>query len=216
MLKRLFNSLKRKTFWWFFMNTRHDNKKGLFKKGIQVDIIPTTRCNYKCSYCPMFLHGEVKRYDECTLEEWQTFIKRIRHWVSTFYISGGEPGLYKDIVPLTNWLIERGHKVIIMTNLSYPEKFKGIKPHWRLMFLPTFHLEFAKPQKFQEGIDWLKKQGYNVTSQQILQNDGNFTRIKEFFTPEYFEYEDENFQFAPDSPRSLRIYVGCVNLFRKD
>ena len=204
----------RKLFWLAFRR-QLNNKRGLFKKGIAIDIIPTTRCNYKCSYCPMFLHGEVKRYEECSFEEWKTFINRMQHWVSVYYISGGEPGLYKDIVPLTNYLIERGHKVIIMTNLSYPQRFGGIKPHWRLMFMPTYHPEFAKLKTFQTNLDLLKLMGFNITSQQVLQNDGNFKRIKEFFTPEWFELEDDNLQFAPDSPRTLALYTGCINIFRK-
>ena len=146
----LIGKIRRKLFWYVhFFAGALNNKPGIFKKGITIDIIPTTRCNYKCSYCPMFLHGEVKRFDECTWEEWADFItRRVQHWVSTFYVSGGEPGLYKDIVPLINWLISRGHKVILLTNLSYPEKFEGIKPHWRLMFQPTFHEEFADMKKF--------------------------------------------------------------------
>lgn len=164
----------------------------------------------------MFLHGEVKRYEECTFEEWKVFIERLQHWVSVFYISGGEPALYKDIVPLTNWLIERGHKVIIMTNLSHPQKFKGIKPHWRLMFQPTFHPEFAKLPTFKVALRVLESYGFNVTSQQIFQNDGKFNRIKEFFTRNWFENIDDNFQVAPDSPRTLQLYLGCVNVFRKD
>lgn len=209
---------RRKLFWLIHaFSGAVNNKPGIFKKGITIDIIPTTRCNYKCSYCPMFIDGEVKRYEECSFEEWKEFLtNRIQHWVSVYYISGGEPALYKDIVPLTNWLLDRGHKVIIMTNLSYPEKFKGIKNHWRLMFQPTFHPEFAKMDKFQEGLKWLKNQGYSVTSQQVLQNDGGFNRIKEFFTVNWFKNLDNNLQCSPDSPRTLRLYTGCINVFRKD
>ena len=213
----MLSKIKRKIFW--VMHNLFgviNNKPSIFKKGISIDIIPTTRCNYKCSVCHMFLHGEVKRYEECSLEEWKTFINRMQHWVSVFYISGGEPGLYKDIVPLTNWLIERGHKVIIMTNLSYAHKFKGIKPNWRLMFMPTFHSEFAKMETFKFNLWWLKREGFNVTSQQIFQNDGRFNRIKEFFTPNWFENIDDNLQMAPDSPRTLRLYTGCINIFRND
>jgi hypothetical protein len=117
---------------------------------------------------------------------------------------------------MTNYLLSKGHKVIIMTNLSYPEKFAGIKKSWRLMFMPTFHPEFAKMDKFKAGLRWLDNEGYNYTSQQVLQNDGNFNRIKEFFTVNWFKNLDDNLQFAPDSPRTLRIYVGCVNVFKDD
>ena len=204
----------RKLFWLSFLLSHLNNKKGWFKKGIAIDIIPTTRCNYKCSYCPMFLDGEVKRYEECSLEEWIVFFNRMQHWVSTYYISGGEPALYKDIVGMTNYLLSKGHKVIIMTNLSYPDKFRGIKNSWRLMFMPTFHPEFAKMDKFKAGLRWLDNEGYNYTSQQVLQNDGNFNRIKEFFTVNWFKNLDDNLQFSPSSPRDLTIYVGCVNVFK--
>lgn len=204
----------RKLFWIKFLLTHLNNKRGILKKGIAVDIIPTTRCNYKCSYCPMFLDGEVKRYDELPIDEWITFFERMQHWVSVYYISGGEPALYKDIVPMANYLLNKGHQVIIMTNLSYPEKFAGIKKSWRLMFMPTYHPEFAKMDKFQGGLKWLKDNGYNFTSQQILQNDGKFNRIKEFFSVDWFKNGDTNLQMAPDSPRTLRIYVGCVNVFK--
>ena len=165
----------------------------------------------------MFIDGEVKRYEECSFEEWKTFLTdRIQHWVSVYYISGGEPALYKDIIPLTNWLIERGHHVIIMTNLSYVHKFIGIKPHYRLMFQPTFHPEFADLEKFKQGLETLKIHGFNVTSQQVLQNDGSFNRIKEFFTVNWFKNLDNNLQAAPDSPRTLRLYTGCINVFKAD
>ena len=206
----------RKLFWIKFLLTHLNNKKGFLKRGIHIDIIPTTRCQYSCSYCPMFLDGPVKRYEECTIDEWITFFERQQHLVSTYYISGGEPGLYKDIVPMANYLLSKGHQVIIMTNLSYPEKFAGIKNSWRLMFMPTFHPEFAKMDKFKAGLKWLKDNGYNYTSQQILQNDGNFNRIKEFFSVDWFKNGDTNLQFAPDSPKTLQIYVGCVNVFKAD
>ena len=73
------------------------------------------------------------------------------------------------------------------------------------MFQPTFHPEFANLEKFKENVEWLKTQGFNVTSQQIFQNDGKFNRIKEFFTPEWFELTDDNLQAAPDSPRTFKV-----------
>ena len=30
----------------------------------------------------------------------------------------------------------------------------------------------------------------------------------------WFKNGDTNLQFAPDSPRTLQIYVGCVNVFK--
>ncbi len=219
-------TFRRKMFWYMHIfSGAVNNKRGLFKRGITIDIIPTTVCNYHCSYCPMFLHGEVKKFKECTWLEWADFItRRVQHWVSVFYVSGGEPALYKDIVPLINWMIGRGHKVILLTNLSYPEKFEGMKPHWRLMFQPTFHEEFANMEKFQQGLVWLRERGYGITSQvtgdderpEELKKIGALKRIKEFYTADWFQNHDPNMQAGPDAPLTSRLFIGSANLYRKD
>jgi MoaA/NifB/PqqE/SkfB family radical SAM enzyme len=56
----------------------------------------TTRCNSRCLTCNIWK----KRTDEFTLEEWEklfTSLGTAPYWVT---ISGGEPFLYRDIVPV--------------------------------------------------------------------------------------------------------------------
>ena len=123
-----------------YLTIREHSKVGRwFSRGVRATIVTTTRCPLSCDYCPMYIYGMVKRYDESTFEEWKVWLDRFPYWVSHFYVSGGEPSLYKDIVPLVNYLIERGHHVTVFTNLWKIENFDGIKPHWRLLFQPTFH-----------------------------------------------------------------------------
>ena len=216
---KLFN----KKAWYWLTLRQHKQKGNWFSKGVRATIVTTTRCPMKCSYCPMFIYGDVKKYEESTFEEWKTFIERFPYWISHLYVSGGEPSLYKDIVPLVNWLIERGHHIVVFTNLWKAENFLGIRPHWRLLFMPTYHAEeelrlthTSDAERYLSAVNVLKNVGFQVSTQQIFQNDHKLTRIKEFFTQHWFKTIDNNIQFPPDAPKSLKMFVGCVEMYRKE
>ena len=162
----------------------------------------------------MYIYGKPKEYEECTFEEWKVFMERYPYWISQVIVTGGEPSLYKEVAPLTNWLIERGHHVIVFTNLWRTENFQSIKPHWRLLFMPTFHKGQDKIERFKKALTTLE--GYQVDSQQLFENEHNFGRIKEFFTLDYFKNTDPTLQFAPDAPRTLQVYVGAINMYAND
>lgn len=222
-LKRIFDfKHSKKRFW---LTLRDTPKKGhWWTRGTTAALNVTTRCPYTCDYCPMYIYGAVKRYKECTVDEWKLFIERYAHWLSRIYISGGEPSLYSDIVPLVNWLVERGSHVIIFTNLWKVENFLAIKPHWRLLFMPTFHADdeqkFAhgRPvdERFNNAVKTLEDNGFQVSTQQIFENEHGFWRKKEFFTVDYFKHFDDTIQFVPDSPRSLKMYLGSIEMYRND
>ena len=199
---------------WYWLTMRLHKQKGhWWSKGVRATVVTTTRCPLDCDYCPMYIYGAVKKYDECSFDEWKVWFERFPEWISQVYVSGGEPSLYKDIVPLVNWLVERGHHVIVFTNLWKVENYEGIKPHWRLIFQPTFHADNDKIERFKPALEKMEKK-YQVSSQELFENKHGFWRIKEFFTPEWFKNEDNGFQFAPDTPRTLQIWSGCVNMYR--
>jgi hypothetical protein len=156
----------------------------------------------------------VKQYDESTFEEWKGWFERFPVWISQVYVSGGEPSDYPYIVPLVNWLVERGHHVIVFTNLWKTENFGGIKPHWRLIFQPTFHKGQDDLERFERAVARMRKT-HQVTSQQVKVNTYGMDRVKEYFSREWFELEDDGFQFAPDTPRTKKIWSGCMELYRK-
>jgi len=167
----------------------------------------------------MFIHGEPKKYDECSFEEWKVFLDRFPVWISAMYISGGEPGMYKDIVPLVNYLLKRGHHVLIQTNLFKPEAFIGITPHWRLVFMATYHKEcedkLGRGDQFFANVNYLRGQGFAVVSQQIGTFDKRHTRVKEYFTEKWFKDVDNSIMFEPSTPRTLRMWVGCINMYKQ-
>lgn len=198
----------------FFRTLREFKRRGnIFSRGARCNIITTTRCPYHCEYCPMFLYGRQKIYPESSFEEWRVFLDRFPMWISTMYISGGEPSLYKDLVLLVNYLIKRGHHVHVQTNLYRPEAFIGIHPHWRLLFLASHHKEAVD---FYDKAEYLRSKGFNVITQAVGEFDKRNNRVKEFFTEKWFKEVDNAIMFEPSTPRTLRMWIGCVNMFRND
>jgi len=209
--------LKDKLKQFLFFHSLREFKKigGLFSRGARCTLVTTIKCPYRCSYCPSFIHGEPQKYDECGAEEWKTFLDRYPMWISAMYISGGEPSLYYDIVPLINMLIERGHHVILQSNLYKPEAFIGIKPHRRLVFISSYHEEQEKSRgnKFYDAADMLRDAGFLVITQQIGQYNKKHSRVKEYFTEKWFKESDNSIMLEPSSPRTLRMWLGCVNMY---
>ena len=81
--------------------------------------------------------------------------------------------------------------------------------------MPTFHAKNDKYERYKKALEYVEKR-FLVHSQQLFENEHGFWKIKDFFTVEWFKNEDEGFQFAPDSPRTLRLWTGCVNMYRSD
>jgi len=202
---------------WYWWTLRYVAQLPAFfrplRRGTRATVVTTTWCNLHCGYCPMFIYGEPKKYPISTFEEWKGWFERFPVWISQVYVSGGEPSTYPDIVPLVNWLVNRGHHVIVFTNLFKYENFKGIKPHWRLIFQPTFHKGQDDFERYNKAQRWLREEGLLVTTQQIKVNPYGLDRIKEFFTKKWFADDDNGFQFAPDTPKTLQIWSGCIEMY---
>lgn len=92
------------------------------RRRVVVEWIMSSVCNYKCSYCPVYLHdGRVRwpRYADI-----MRFCTRVRdHYAAaplTFLLSGGEITLFRDLKPLAKELKTLGADVAILTNGSRP------------------------------------------------------------------------------------------------
>jgi hypothetical protein len=201
-----------------YWNTLQINKKyenvpvwiKRFLRGASVNIITTTRCNLTCEECPMFLYGQPKNYPESTLEQWQTFFRRFPMWISQVYLSGGETSLYPHIVPLANWLIDRGHHVCLFSNLWKPEAFIGIKKHWCFVLYPTFH-SCDNWERFDRAQKMLSKH-FRVLPREF--HGQHKIKQTELFTDHWFKNTDNTIHFPPDAPKSLKMFIGCSELYR--
>ena len=135
---------RKKNYWW--------------QKGTELAVILTGKCNLHCSYCPMFLtDNKYPKFKDCILDEWKKFFEEYPEWISQIFLTGGETSFVPYIAELTNWLVDRGHHVIIFSNLAKPEAFYPIKKSFRFVLIPTFHQNNDTVERFTEAYYKLKK-----------------------------------------------------------
>lgn len=107
-------------------------------------------CNYACSYCPAGLHDGSIPFPEKSVV--LGFIeKTIEHYAGRklyFEFTGGEVTLWKDLLPVADYLHERGCKIGIISNGS-----RGLDFFAKLIekidhICLSFHPESAKEEHF--------------------------------------------------------------------
>lgn len=198
-------------------------KNHWWTRGTELVVILTGRCSLHCSYCPMFITDDKYPYaskeNECTFEEWKTWFEEFPEWISLIHLSGGEPTLIPYLSELTNWLINRGHRVTIFSNLHKPENLMGIKDHWRFILVPTFHYVegekgYDNKERFEAAYNKVKGR-FRISAQELQENAQlNFTKHKNFYSEEWFKYQNKLYHVAPDAPRTGKIFLGCDKAYQ--
>jgi len=132
--------------------------KQKLKYGISAGLHPTTRCNLSCNYCSsaIFLGKEPVFKNELTAKQWLLILLKYKPRINIITISGGEPSIYKDIVPLVNGLTENKIAVRILTNLMSKRLLEIDKSPYIRIFT-TFHYSYANLDKFTENLKLYKK-----------------------------------------------------------
>lgn len=211
-------------YWWTLRLNRKNysdkvekRKSKSWHKGTDLAVVLTTRCNLHCDYCPMFFYDQkYPKFGESTLEEWKEFFEYYPDWISQIYLTGGETSIVPYIAELTNWLVDRGHHVIIFSNLLKPEAFFDIKPSFRFALYPTFH-HSDKKDRYEEAIAAVKSNNPNlkIYSQEMTkEHTFRFSKHKQLFTDKWFEQFNKLYHVAPDGPRTHKLYLGCVRLYK--
>ena len=124
------------------------------------------KCNFRCPYC-WFYEGWVqggKRNVYLSVEEWMRHWKRIydRYGKCHIAITGGEPFLYPNFIPLVKQLSQI-HSVKVTTNMSGDiETFvKEIDPQKVILDL-NFHPLFSNQETLIKKALLLKKAGFKA------------------------------------------------------
>lgn len=91
--------------------------KEIIKPGKQLVFFVTNRCNLKCKHC--FYPANTKP-KELTLEEIKDFSDKKQF--TQVILTGGEPFLRSDIIDVAKIFINKGCRINIDTNGSYPER----------------------------------------------------------------------------------------------
>ena len=119
-------------------------------------INPTLKCNVECSYCSIHNSKGVRAdIPEIPWEKWTKIIgdkKRVG-------FSGGEPLVYKDIVPLVEWCVKNKKIVKIYTNLKSTRLTKLVLT-WRIRLESVYHSEQIDKDVFLDNLSRYKKLFY--------------------------------------------------------
>jgi radical SAM protein with 4Fe4S-binding SPASM domain len=88
-----------------------------------ISIRITSRCNHRCAICGQQgvrgynrLDNVQKPTDEVSIEMYKALVDEVVHLKPHIYITGGEPFLYKDLIPLVRYIKESGLSVQVVTN----------------------------------------------------------------------------------------------------
>jgi MoaA/NifB/PqqE/SkfB family radical SAM enzyme len=76
---------------------------------VNITLSPTPRCNSRCLTCNIWM----KRENELSMAEWDRIFQSLGHAPFWFTVSGGEPFMFKDLVPLCQSLYEHCRPGII-------------------------------------------------------------------------------------------------------
>ena len=200
-------------------NEHNTKKNHWWQKGTDLAAVLTGRCNLHCDYCPMFFYSDSYPYPskeyECGLEEWKQYFEFFPDWLSQIYLTGGEPTLMPWLPDLVNWLVDRGHHVILFSNLLKPEVLYPIKKNFRFILYPTFHKGQDKPERYAEAMRKLKENtDFRIYSQEMSgEHTFKWSKHKQLFTAEWYEQFNKLYHVPPDGPRTHKLYLGCVRLY---
>jgi len=95
--------------------------------GKIVSVVFLPGCNFRCPFCHN--HILVKQPEQVADVPWkriETFLRAKKGWIDGVVITGGEPTIHKDLMPLLSKLKDMGLPVKLDTNGSAPDQLKRI------------------------------------------------------------------------------------------
>jgi len=191
-------------------------KNHWWNRGCILCVALTTRCNLHCDYCPMFYSSnKYPKFEESTLEEWKKYFEEYPYWLSQIFLTGGEPTKMPYLAELTNWLVDRGHHVLIFSNLYNPENLIGIKKSFKFILLATLQAE-DDAERYKKVLSYLRSNTkFRIISQEMEDEHRLKDSVhKDKFTVDWFNNINKLTHVPPDAPRSKKQYLGCIALYR--
>lgn len=186
------------------------------KSGMIVGIMPTFRCNYKCSYCTTRFNGNQPQANEVSLKDWIYTFDNFPNKIKEVVISGGEPTLVPYCAELINYLTDKHIQVAIFTNLSNDILF-DVRPSVYFRIGATYHQQY-NISVFARRYKAFKKAGYQITADEIgeskLKAYGIKSIPKEEIRPDQIGLLKLNRKMIRIGP-DLKISLNCYDAYYK-
>lgn len=136
-------------------------------------------CNYKCKYCnPGNWSGDMNApHDFDKIVQNMSIIidsyKSKGYQAFKFYFSGGEPTVWKNLIPLIKWLKENIDDPQIGVNTNLSRSLNWWKDHYNLFHdvVASFHIDFADKERFYNNLVFLQDKVNYLCARMMMQED---------------------------------------------
>jgi radical SAM protein with 4Fe4S-binding SPASM domain len=123
---------------------KHNYNYNHYKNLALVYFKVTGACNLRCKMCGQY--GDKGVMKDCAaqenkkilpLEMWKKFVDDVAPRKPTFYVWGGEPFLYPDLMPLCKYITDKGLFLSLNTNGTLMEKYAEqiVRDRWSTIFV---------------------------------------------------------------------------------
>ena len=156
-------------------------------------------CNFKCSYCNPGnysgtdanngnLDGYIGSLQVITDKYREAGYENFK-----FFFSGGEPTLWKNLIPIARWAKENLPNVLIAINTNFSRPLKWWKDNYELIddVVASFHVEFSDKEKYRKNALFMYDK-LNYFSCKMLMHEERFWEVVDFgnelkqILPNYF------------------------------
>lgn len=169
------------------------------KKFLDITWQVNNFCNFKCSYCNPGNYEGTARNDK-NLDMYLDGVKNITakylkkgYKNFKFFFSGGEPTLWRNLIPICEWIKGNLPNTIIALNSNLSRPTSWWKKHIHLFddVVGSFHIEFADQEKYKQNALFLHDK-LNYFSCKMLMHEERFWEVVQFgeelklMLPNYF------------------------------
>lgn len=157
------------------------------KKYLDITWNVSNFCNFKCSYCNPGNYEGTERNDG-NLNIYLKNLKLITdRYLSLgyenfkFFFSGGEPTLWRNLIPICEWIRENLPNSVIALNTNFSRPLSWWKKHIHLFddVVASFHIEFSDKEKYLKNAQFVYDK-LNYFSCKMLMHEERFWEVVEF------------------------------------
>ena len=144
-------------------------------------------CNYRCSYCN---EGNWSG-NHLSDEDPSLYIKNLDNIISKyknfgynnfkFFFSGGEPSVWKNLIPICTWIRENVPNSHIAINTNLSRSLRWWEENYLLFddVVASFHIEFANKERYKE-VSYFLCDKMTYLSNKMLMHVERFWEVVEF------------------------------------